>query len=353
MKSAIGCLIATAALCWGQTRIDLSTQTRTPNFSQMSSTRPVQVGAQRPATCVTGEMFFDAASAAGRNLYGCAALNTWVQLSNPATQLGGCTVDETDTLTCPGDILSATGAVPGEIALYEKMGNGWNFISWTAPESVSDTYRLQLPAEAPTTGQALQFAGVIDGIAAGQWVRIPTVTRQSTYMPAAQPGLNNTWNAGAGWTLPADGTAAVASGISEGIFPVGYLIMSDAAIRRAGLQTKLPDDWDNGLVTLAIVWTAPGAASGATTTLGLSSACIGDGQSLRYPIFGQEQLQTVITPYVADTNSRRVLTTFGVDTTGCAPGTSLHLLICRKGIDSHTGNVMIWGVEMSFGRHAQ
>lgn len=44
-----------------------------------ASTRPAKTGAVNPATCLNGELFFNAAAPAGQNLYLCHPDNTWTQ----------------------------------------------------------------------------------------------------------------------------------------------------------------------------------------------------------------------------------------------------------------------------------
>jgi hypothetical protein len=44
-------------------------------------TAPVQAGTALPATCTTGDQFFNTSAAAGQNLYFCTASNTWTQMS--------------------------------------------------------------------------------------------------------------------------------------------------------------------------------------------------------------------------------------------------------------------------------
>jgi len=61
----------------GQTQVNLRTQSRDVDFSGASSTRPVKTGSALPAHCTLGDLFFNMAAAAGVNLYGCVALDTW------------------------------------------------------------------------------------------------------------------------------------------------------------------------------------------------------------------------------------------------------------------------------------
>lgn len=77
-----------AGSAFGQTLVDLRTQSKSIDFSALPSTRPVQVGTALPATCQIGQLFFKADAVAGANLYGCAAANTWSAQSS-GTSGGG------------------------------------------------------------------------------------------------------------------------------------------------------------------------------------------------------------------------------------------------------------------------
>jgi hypothetical protein len=62
---------------WGQTQVDLRTQTKDVDFTAASSTSPVKDGATLPATCGIGNLFFLTSALAGQNLYACTAANIW------------------------------------------------------------------------------------------------------------------------------------------------------------------------------------------------------------------------------------------------------------------------------------
>jgi hypothetical protein len=77
---------------FGQTQLDLRTQSKSVDFSASPSTRPVQVGTTLPASCQTGQLFFKSDAAAGSNLYGCTATNAW------SVQSGGSAPDTPATM---------------------------------------------------------------------------------------------------------------------------------------------------------------------------------------------------------------------------------------------------------------
>jgi len=66
-------------LIWGQTQVDLRTQSKNVDFSSAAETRPVKTGTILPATCAIGDVYFKSDVTAGLNLYGCTANNTWMQ----------------------------------------------------------------------------------------------------------------------------------------------------------------------------------------------------------------------------------------------------------------------------------
>lgn len=80
----IGVLAAASASA--QTQVDLRTQGKSVDFSNVVSTRPVKTGATLPASCAVGELFFKSNSPAGQNLYACHAENSWSVITASATQ---------------------------------------------------------------------------------------------------------------------------------------------------------------------------------------------------------------------------------------------------------------------------
>jgi hypothetical protein len=69
--------LAAFSLTFGQTQVDLRSQSRNVDFSGAPVVKPVTVGTVLPATCTAGAMFFKSDAAPGANLYGCVSANTW------------------------------------------------------------------------------------------------------------------------------------------------------------------------------------------------------------------------------------------------------------------------------------
>lgn len=83
MRRLIGCGIffVTAIGGLGQTKLDLRGQSKNVDFSAAATTKPAKTGSSLPATCLTGEVFFNTNAAPGANLYGCVATNTWAAIA--------------------------------------------------------------------------------------------------------------------------------------------------------------------------------------------------------------------------------------------------------------------------------
>ncbi len=76
-RFAILSILVHQAWCQTPTAIDLKAQSKNVDFTGAVTTRPFKSGVTRPGTCTVGEMFYLTSAAAGSNLYGCTATNTW------------------------------------------------------------------------------------------------------------------------------------------------------------------------------------------------------------------------------------------------------------------------------------
>lgn len=65
------------AWCQTPTAIDLKAQSRNIDFTGAASTRPFKSGGALPSSCSVGDMYYLTSAAAGTNVYGCTAANTW------------------------------------------------------------------------------------------------------------------------------------------------------------------------------------------------------------------------------------------------------------------------------------
>jgi hypothetical protein len=78
-----------AASVAAQTQLDLRTQSKSVDFSAAQYTKPLQSGSTLPGTCTQNQLFFLTAAAAGANVYGCVAANTWALEGNGGGSGGG------------------------------------------------------------------------------------------------------------------------------------------------------------------------------------------------------------------------------------------------------------------------
>jgi hypothetical protein len=94
-----------AGALYGQlTQVDLRMQSRDVDFSGASATKPFRSGSGLPSTCGQGEMYYRLDAAAGMNVYGCTATNSWTleqgpQAASMASQLGDFAVTRTSATT--------------------------------------------------------------------------------------------------------------------------------------------------------------------------------------------------------------------------------------------------------------
>lgn len=106
MSICRGLLIAIfAGALYGQlTQVDLRLQSRDVDFSGASATKPFRAGSGLPSTCGQGEMYYRLDAAAGMNVYGCTATNSWTLEQGPpaasmASQLGDFAMSRTSATT--------------------------------------------------------------------------------------------------------------------------------------------------------------------------------------------------------------------------------------------------------------
>lgn len=81
--------LAAVDAAWGQTQVDLRTQSKSVDFSSASSTRPARTGNTLPASCAVGEMFFKLDAVPGQNLHMCTAVNSWTTILGSGGAGGG------------------------------------------------------------------------------------------------------------------------------------------------------------------------------------------------------------------------------------------------------------------------
>lgn len=87
-----------------------------------------------------------------------------------AMVVSGVTIDSSNNLAVPGTGGFGDGTIPGEPQMFELSANGSNYISWLAPDAITNTLRLKFPNADPTAGQVLSFGVPSSNISTGAWV---------------------------------------------------------------------------------------------------------------------------------------------------------------------------------------
>jgi hypothetical protein len=114
------------ALANAQTLVDLRTQSKSVNFTAANYTSPFQSGTSLPATCSAGQAYFETNAAAGLNLYGCTASNSWTLLS-AGILLGDVTGTPSATTVSQiqGRPVSSTAPSGGQALAWSSTSGNW------------------------------------------------------------------------------------------------------------------------------------------------------------------------------------------------------------------------------------
>jgi hypothetical protein len=184
-KYLLACTIIAPALAFGQTQVNLGAQSRNIDFSAMPFVRPFRTNTALPATCVTGEMFFNTSAPAGLNTYGCVSTNVWaLQGSAPGPGAGTIQValSSSTTLTVGASCstaapcLSRFGAMvyslTTPIAVTVQGGNGLAYIYVNSSGAIAVGTSAPGPTLSCSTGCQLQSPVTqfpIDSIPLATW----------------------------------------------------------------------------------------------------------------------------------------------------------------------------------------
>lgn len=113
------------------TQLDLRLQSRDVDFSSATATKPFKSGAGLPSSCAQGEMYYRVDAAAGMNIYGCTAPNSWTLEQGPpaaslASQLGDFAVIRSSgtTLAIGANCSTSTPCIARFGSLAYTFGSG-------------------------------------------------------------------------------------------------------------------------------------------------------------------------------------------------------------------------------------
>jgi hypothetical protein len=137
------------------TTVNLSTQSRNPDFSSMPVTRPVSVGTSLPSTCTVGQLFFNSSAPAGTNLYSCTSANTWSGVGIGSLALPLSVANGGNGTSTPGLVAGANVTITGNwpSQTINATGTGGTSGNATAIQGAS------VSATAPANNQTLVYTG--------------------------------------------------------------------------------------------------------------------------------------------------------------------------------------------------
>ncbi len=139
---------------FGQTKVDLKTQTKSVDFSGASSTKPAQMGTVLPPTCNQGQFFFLTTAPAGQNVFGCSAANVWSPEGAAVPQASLVP----SLLNNAGKLLTTDGNNP----LWQTPSG--DVTGSATALTVGGLLGRKLSTSVPVDGQLLKFNGT-----SGQW----------------------------------------------------------------------------------------------------------------------------------------------------------------------------------------
>jgi hypothetical protein len=138
------------ALTFGQTMIDLRTQSKSVDFSGANTTTPMKTGTVLPSTCTVGEMFYLTSAAPGSNVYGCTSQNAWSLESGGSSSSGSTLPSVTGN---SGKVLTTDGTN----VLWTGLGGDLSGAPGSA--TVIQLQGLPVTGGTPATGQILTWTG--------------------------------------------------------------------------------------------------------------------------------------------------------------------------------------------------
>jgi hypothetical protein len=317
-------LYAGLQLAFGQTQVDLRTQSKSPDFSTFGPTKPMQVGFALPSTCTAGQMFFNTNVAAGQNVYGCTATNTWNVMSVIPSGISSAGIDIGD------------GTTPGTIRFFPANDPN-NFVAWQAPATNTAPITYVLPVSPPTAGQVLSCAAPVTNAATCSWSNGParTVTNEVWYTAATRIGSSSqciaTTSYGCGNQGPVMDGAILRNGQND------YVLF----------QVNVPATWTGGLnLTVFHQLQATNTGTG-TLQLNYATACVHAGSTVLTNSLTFNTATSVTPNYQSGDYTLGKVDTVSPATAGCGAGDILIIRVDRPSFGTATDGVLVLGMKIS------
>src|SRR5216684_8797395 len=124
-----------AATLYGQTQVDLRTQSKSVDFSGANATKPFKSGTVFPSVCSVGEAYYKTDAPAGSNIYACTSLNAWTLETSGSPPVTG---NSGKVLTTDGAALlfgSLSGDISGPVNAVSVTQIQGRVVSSAAPAS--------------------------------------------------------------------------------------------------------------------------------------------------------------------------------------------------------------------------
>ena len=173
MNKLVFALAAVASAGLAQTQVDLRTQSKSIDFGLAPSTRPFQTGTALPANCLIGNVYFKTDNAAGNNVFGCTAINTWTAEGISPNVSNLITRGQAITGTQDEAQLDITGSAGQTNPIFRvRTSTGANLIQANADGSVDlgsgngpEVITNQAaPSGNPATGKANRWVDTVDKV---------------------------------------------------------------------------------------------------------------------------------------------------------------------------------------------
>ncbi|MGH9630069.1 MAG: hypothetical protein ACRD7E_17265, partial [Bryobacteraceae bacterium] len=265
----IRCLlyITIAATAYTQTRVDLRTQSKSIDFSGLTSTKPFRTGNTLPVTCEIGEAFFKADALPGKNLYACTATNIWsLQSAGQELSLGGDIAGASGSLSVTriqGHAVSPTLPADGQVLQWNEATGQWEPKSGNGALPQQENSANSFLFTDGVSPQWKSFAaGGSGALSIGQNPSETSVDVQPEVLPFL--AFDNTWSGKQIFTPSAVQTLSAGSAIAPNR-PVVQVRSSGGDVVLGGTPT-IPDGPDGQWLTIVNVDTS------ATITLQDESA---------------------------------------------------------------------------------
>ena len=203
-RLVLGLLFGACRFAAAQTQLNLSTQSKSANFSNEGPTKPMQTGTTLPAVCSIGQMFFLTTATPGSNLYACTATNVWTGIIGSGggsgsggtltagtgiviTQTGSASTLSLDTALIPTKaVVQATTS--NIVTLTSTSSSGLTGTGNPTLGAYSDKQLIEFTWNVACAGGAMNLA--VDGLSAVNLVKADGATALSTSdCPSGQTNL--------------------------------------------------------------------------------------------------------------------------------------------------------------------